>query len=252
MRVRSLLTGSVILYAAFAAPASSQTSQAGWTWESGRGLAIRLEPFVRHVEQQDGRFEDLGYVQRVEDRVAAAAGVSPYEIRVTFGFPWYGFLLPQRVLYVSVGLLGRVSSEAELVGLLAHELAHAQSRHPVERLEQCVLATGYLPVKRNGRIPEQLATGRGLAHMKAAGYDPSTLLDLFSKIAYEHPPWSKAIVAEDLLSLRVALEAEAEPVGGYSIDSSEFAKFHARLPADPARSAPTIRVAPDLRRPADQ
>ena len=35
---------------------------------------------------------------------------------------------------------------------------------------------------------------------------------------------------EDLLKLRVALEAEPEPPGGNAIDGSEFAKFRANLP----------------------
>ena len=63
-------------------------------------------------------------MQRVEDGVAAAAGITPHEIRITRGFKWYRFLLPQGVLYISEGLLERISSEGELVGLLAHELGH--------------------------------------------------------------------------------------------------------------------------------
>ena len=146
------------------------------------------------------------------------------------GSEWYGFLLPKGVLYVSVGLLERVSSEAELAGLLAHELGHASNpKATTEQFQQCALAAGYLPVQRNPRESERLATQRAIGYMKASGYDPSAMLDLFSQISYENQQWSKAIVAEDLLSLRVALEAEAEPAGGYAIDSSEFAKFHAKV-----------------------
>jgi hypothetical protein len=146
-----------------------------------------------------------------------------------------------------------VSSEAELAGLLAHELSHEVSpKAPVERFQQCALAAGYLPVQRMPRESERLATQRAIGYMKASGYDPSALLDLFSKTSYEYRRWSKAIVAEDLLSLRVVLEAEAEPVGGYAIDGSGFVKFHARLPGAAVYGAPVIRITPDLRRPADQ
>ena len=260
MRSRSLLAGSVSCFAWLAGLASSQTSQISKKWELGRSLADQLEPLAQHVEHEDGRFEDLGYVQRTEDRVAAAAGVKPHEIRLTWGYEWYGFLLPQGVLYISVGLLERVSSEAELAGLLAHELAHGQynlsgatqnAKLTAERFQQCALAAGYLPVPRNERESERLATKRAIGYMKASGYDPSALLDMFSKIAYEHPPWSKAIVAEDLLSMRVALEAEAEPVNGYSSDSSGFVNFHRTLPAEPRHSAPRITVEPELGRPVD-
>jgi Zn-dependent protease with chaperone function len=158
MRFRSILAGSAACLVWLAVPASSQTSQVSKKWELGRSLADQLEPFAQHVEHKDGRFEDLGYVQQTEDRVAAAAGLKPHEIRLTWGYEWYGFLLPQGVLYISVGLLERVSSEAELAGLLAHELAHAQSNLPgvtpnpklaVKRFQQCELAVGYLPVRRS-------------------------------------------------------------------------------------------------------
>jgi predicted Zn-dependent protease len=185
-------------------------------------------------------------VQRIEDRVAAAAGVKPDQIRVTWGDQWYGFLLPQGVLYLSLGLLERVSSEAELAGLLAHEMAPKSPKHPGERFEQCVLAAGYLPVHRRQRASERLATERAMGYMKSSGYDPSALLDLFSQVAYENQLWSKAIVAEDLLSVRAALEAEPDPLGGYAIDGSEFAKYHWRLPGLQGSSPPTIVVQPKV------
>ena len=174
--------------------ASSPTSQVSKTWEVGRGLADQLDPFVRDVEHKDPPVEFLGdYVQRVEDRIAGAAGVKPNEIRITWGNKWYGFLVPDRRLYLSVGLLGRVSSEGELAGLLSHELAHANPKLGVE-FEQCALAAGYLPVQRNPRTSEGLAMQRAIGYMKASGFDPSAMLDVFSKISYENQRWSKAIV----------------------------------------------------------
>jgi hypothetical protein len=82
--------------------------------------------------------------------------------------------------------------------------------------------------------------------MKSSGYDPSALLDLFSQVAYENQLWSKAIVAEDLLSVRAALEAEPDPLGGYAIDGSEFAQYHWRLPGLQGSSPPTIVVQPKV------
>ena len=239
MRFRMSFGGSAVCLIGLAFPASSQTSQVSKTWEIGR-LADQLDPFVRHVEHKDPPVEFLGdYVQRVEDRIAAAIGVKPNEIRITWGEEWYGFLVPDRRLYLGVGLLERVSSEGELAGLLSHELAHANPKPGVE-FQQCALAAGYLPVQRDPRASEGLATQRAIGYMKASGFDPSAMLDVFSKIAYENQRWSKAIVAEDLLKLRVALEVEPEPAGGYVTDGSEFAKFHAKLPGVQQRPAPTI------------
>jgi predicted Zn-dependent protease len=208
-----------------------QTSQISKTWEPGRSLSGKLDPYVRHIEHNHQRVDPyLGnYLQRLEDRVATAAGVKPDEIRVTSGEEWYGFRLPERVLYLSEGLLVRVSSEGELAGLLAHELAHAN-----QKFQQCALATGYLPVPRSPRASERSATQQAIGYMKASGFDPSAMLDLFSQISYEDRRLTKAIVGEDLLSMRVALDAEPEPAAGYAIDGSEFIRFHASLYGAPA------------------
>lgn len=246
MRFRTIVAGGAISLFGLSVSANCQ-SQVSKTWEVGRNLADQLDPSVRDVEHKDPPVEFLGdYVQRVEDRIAAAAGVKPDEIRITWGTKWYGFLVPDRRLYLSVGLLGRLSSEGELAGLLSHELAHENAKLGVE-FEQCALAAGYLPVQRNPRASEGLATQRAIGYMKASGFDPSAMLDVFSKIAYENQGWSKVIVAEDLLKLRVALEAEPEPAAGYATDSSEFAKFHAKLPEVQQRPDSTV-----LRRRPDQ
>ncbi len=249
MRSRMILACGAVCLLCFAAPANCQTSQISKTWEPRRSLDSKLDTYVRHLEHEHQRFDfvELNFVQQTEDRVAAAAGVKPYEIRIIGGEDWYGFLLPQRVLYISAGLLERISSEGELVGLLAHELGHESNP---QQFQQCALAAGYLPVQRNLRESEQLATRRAIGYMKAVHYDPSELLDLLSQISYENQRWSKAIFAQDLLKLRVALEAE--PVDGYAIDGSEFARFHARLAALMGHSAPTIIVKPVLTRRPDQ
>lgn len=248
MRFRMSFAGSAVCLIGLGFPASSQTSPGGnttsqisKTWEIGRSGADQLDPFVRHVEHL--RLDYLGdYVQRLADRVATRAGVNPEEIRVTEGSQWYAFLLPQGVLYISSGLLERVSSEGELAGLLAHELAHENPKLAGGRFQQCALAAGFLPVQRSPRESERLATERAVGYMKASGYDPSAMLDLFSQASYEYRKWSKAIASEDLLRLRMALEAEAEPVGGYLIDDSEFAKFRARLPG--VKPIPLIIIRP--------
>jgi hypothetical protein len=125
---------------------------------------------------------------------------------------------------------------------LAHELAHENPKLAGGRFQQCALAAGYLPVQRSPRESERLATQRAIGYMKASGYDPSAMLDLFSQVSYEYQKWSKAIASEDLLRLRVALEVAAEPVGGYVVGDSEFAKFRARLPG--AKPIPLIIIRP--------
>ena len=220
-------------------PQGDSSAQIKKEWELGAQAR-------RDLEKTDGKIEDAGiiqYLQRLENKLANAGGAIPAaEIRVTRSSNVYVSATDNGVLYISGGLLQRIENEAELAGLLAHELAHTQ---PVTEVrpqtpaiavvhDGCVLqanlaAPGTEEARTRQRDGELTATAAAVARLRAAGYDPAGVLDLFSKLAYEHPAWAKAIVPGDLLALRVKLEADPVPVGGYRIDSSEFVEAHAAL-----------------------
>lgn len=174
----------------------------------------------------------LSYVQGLEQRLAAASGEGPLKVRVTLSDESYARLLPPRTLSISRALFARLENEAELAGLLAHIRAHGKSPAP---LAPCSLASAR-PAPAERRESEMRATQAAVGTLKRVGYDPSALLDLLSKLAYEHPGWAAAIVPDDVLRLRTALEKESLPPRGYVTDSSEFIKQHAKL-APPARAA---------------
>jgi len=188
------------------------------------------------LEQKDGRVNDpaIGeYLERVENRIAARIGSWPVEVRVTRSAEWYASLLPNRVLYISGGLLQRIENEAELAGLLAHELAHVreQARGALQgegaAWRGCILAS---PLgNEDAREREMNATTAAFGYLKSAGYYPTAVLDLFSKLAYEHPAWATAILPKDLLEARAKTDADTVPAGGYRVDGSEFLQLHARL-----------------------
>ena len=50
------------------------------------------------------------------------------------------FALPAGYLYVTRGLLALANNEAELAGVLAHEIGHVAARHPAQRYSQTLLA----------------------------------------------------------------------------------------------------------------
>jgi hypothetical protein len=78
---------------------------------------------------------------------------------------------------------------------------------------------------------ERQATAAAVAFLKTVGYDPEGVLDLLSKLAYEHPQWAEAIAARDLLDLREGLEGDALPAAGYRLGSSEFGRLRSKLEA---------------------
>ena len=187
--------------------------------------------------RRDGEITDpeiLDYVRRINKSIAAAANVPAPLLRVTRSGNLY--VLPHaKSLSVSRGLLQRIENEAELAGVLAHELAH-YTGVPPDALQSvaCVLISkAGVSQSEETRERERRATAAALAYTKAAGYDPASVLDLFSKLAYEHPAWAKAITPADLLQLRTQLEEEAMPPAGYRLQSSEFSRMHARLASAP-------------------
>jgi Zn-dependent protease with chaperone function len=206
---------------------------------NGQALKERAlgEAVARDIERRDGKIEDpaiLEYLQRVENRIAAAAGATPLEVRLTRSTLQSASLLPNGVLYVSGGLLERMQNEAELAGLFAHEMAHGPwftSR--VQQLSipllfpSCVLASPVaLASSRERREPEFQATESAVKTLQAAGYEPEAVIDLFSKLSYEHPMWSKAILSDDLIGIRAGLDSDVAPAAGYTVDSSAFREQH--------------------------
>lgn len=174
---------------------------------------------------KDGSIADpsiLNYVQSLADRLAHFSALKPVRIQISRSPDFYALVLPNGELSISSALLERIESEAELAGLLAHQLAHEAHTPP------CVLASP-LRGTDNRRQPERAATESAVRTLRLAGYEPSAVLDLFSKLAYEHPHWAKAIVPDDILDLRVIVESDLPPERGYIVDTSAFVEQHKNL-----------------------
>lgn len=110
------------------------------------------------------------------------------------------FAVPGGYLYVYSGLLLVLEDEAELAGVLAHEIGHIVGRHSANQLAARLgmdiltrLALGEDP-HRIGQIATQLSSARfsrddereadafGVRYAIAAGYDPRGLLRFFTKL----------------------------------------------------------------------
>src|SRR5207248_3162042 len=74
------------------------------------------------------------------------------------------FALPGGYIYVTRGILAHLNSEAELAGVVGHEIGHVTARHSVsqmskQQLAQLGLAVGTIasPEFRRGRIEQEIA-----------------------------------------------------------------------------------------------
>lgn len=125
------------------------------------------------------RYDDpalLGYVQRVADRVATAAGSAPVKIRVLDDPGLVGEGSVGGFIYVSRGALAVLDDEAELAGLLGHEIGHLVAGHAIDGIKS-----------RGGSVEiqveeERLADELAVVFAGRAGYRPGAVATMLARL----------------------------------------------------------------------
>jgi len=109
----------------------------GWEEEQAIGGSLALEVFSRF----GGPYKN-DHLQRYITLVGqSVAGVSdraniPYHFAVLNTNQPNAFATPGGYVFVSIGLLRMVRNEAELAGVLGHEVAHVAKRHALQTIER--------------------------------------------------------------------------------------------------------------------
>jgi len=158
-----------------------------------------------------GLYDDAGlqtYVQELGNRMARDSerpGL-PWTFRVVDDPTVNAFAVPGGFIYVTRGILTHFSSEAELAGVLGHEIGHVTARHSVSQMSRTQLAqvglgvgtilapdlapyadlasTGLgLLLLSYGRDAERQADQLGLRYMTSEGYDPREMAATFGMLA---------------------------------------------------------------------
>lgn len=158
-----------------------------------------------------GLVEDAALQAYVRDLGLRLAAVSerpelPWSFKVVDDAAVNAFALPGGFIYVTRGILAHFDSEAELVGVLGHEIGHVTARHSVtqmsrQQVQQIGLGLGMIlseDVRRYGGV---LSTGLGLLnlrysrgdetesdelgarYMSRVGYDADALTGVFRMLA---------------------------------------------------------------------
>src|SRR5258705_12749844 len=169
----------------------------------GKGLA-------QEVERSSKLIDDpvvTEYVNRVgQNLVRNSDAKVPFTIKVVDSDEINAFALPGGFFYVNSGLITSADEEAELAGVMAHEIAHVAARHGTEQytkgtianyatlplivlgggLRYCLYqAAGFLiPLKflQFSRSAETEADFLGLQYSYKTGYDPTAFVSFFEKI----------------------------------------------------------------------
>jgi predicted Zn-dependent protease len=203
------------------------------------------------------------YVNRVGQNIVLHSDAKvPFTIKVIDSDEVNAFALPGGFFYVNKGLILAADNEAELAGVMAHEIAHVAARHAVENqtkaslLEYAALGgsifLGGIPgmIYQNtagigllgifmkfSRAAEEEADRLGVQYMYAAGYDPGAMATMFEKLEAKNkkkPGFiSRAFATHpappDRRASALALAARFPEHEEYVISSSEFQRVKARL-----------------------
>jgi predicted Zn-dependent protease len=147
------------------------------------------------------------YVNRIgQNLVRNSDAKVPFTIKVIEDPSINAFALPGGFFFVQTGLILHADNEAELAGVMAHEIAHVAARHGTRQATRAEIAQlGMIPlVFMGGAIPyaiyessgllvpmsflkfsrnfEAEADYLGVQYAYKTGYDPTAFVDFFEKI----------------------------------------------------------------------
>ena len=222
MRAKRLLAATLLVPSLALAPACSRvenpaTGEAEYTTlspEQERQIGEQEHP--RILQQFGGAHPDeelQSYIEQIGDRIAAQSDLPETEFTFTVlnsEVP-NAFALPGGYVYVTRGLLALAETEAEVAGVLGHEIGHVTARHTAQRQTRAtgagLLATlgtlgaaifggevaGRLAQEVAGvgaqaylasysRDQEYQADDLGVGYMTAAGYDPQAMASFLEKL----------------------------------------------------------------------
>ena len=203
------------------------------------------------------------YINRVgQNLVRNSDAEVPFSIKVVDSDEVNAFALPGGFFYVDSGLVLAADSEAELAGVMAHEIAHVAACHAarentrgqlmnlasiplifvgggvgyaLQEAAGLILPMSYLKFSRGF---ESEADYLGVQYMYKAGYDPQAFTAFFEKVekmekqkpgtlakAFSSHPQTPDRIRKSQDEINTLLPAREE----YKVDTSEFEDIKARL-----------------------
>jgi len=205
------------------------------------------------------------YVNRVGQNIVRNSDSKvPFTIKVIDTDEINAFALPGGFFYVNSGLILAADNEAELAGVMAHEIAHVaachvareQTRGNIVQLAsiplifvpggwavyegtQAALSIGVpLTFMKFSRNFESEADFLGMEYMYKTGYDPQSFISFFEKIEAQEKKkpgtLARAFSSHPMTPDRVAaaekeMKAVLPPRPEYVVDTSEFQQVKTRL-----------------------
>jgi predicted Zn-dependent protease len=227
--------------------------------EMGRGYAQQVESTTKLITDP----EITEYINRIgQNLVRNSDAQVPFTIKVVDTDDINAFALPGGFFYVDTGLILAADNEAELAGVMAHEIAHVAACHlarentrgqlmqlasiplifvgggigyAAQSLASMAIPMGFLKFARSF---ESEADFLGVEYLYRAGYDPQALTSFFEKIKAmeKHKPGTLAKTFEThpqtpdrIAKTQQEINTLLPPEPMYKLDTSEFQDIKTRL-----------------------
>jgi beta-barrel assembly-enhancing protease len=225
----------------------------------GKSYAMQLEKSVKFVNDPTV----VEYVNRIAQNLVKNSDAKvPFTIKVIDSDEVNAMALPGGFMYVNSGLILTADDEAEMAGVIAHEISHVAAHHAVReqtRMNYAQLGTiplifiggwtGYgiyeaaqigipLTFLQFSRGFESQADFLGVQYMYRAGYDPQAFVTIFEKLenlektkphliskAFSTHPQTPDRIEATQKEIATLLPPRAE----YVVTTSEFDDVKARL-----------------------
>lgn len=210
LRLSPLRAGALALTLSGTAALGACASAASVTTQQEEQIGAQ---YSQQVNQQLPLIRDTytnQYINQLGRRLAQIAdprGI-PYTFYVVNSDVVNAFSIPGGYVYVNRGLIERADNEAQLAGVLGHEIGHVVERHSITQMARAQNANNVLTVlygvllRRNpstveqagiqvggsavfagySRDAERQADRDGVAYMTRAGYNPHQLTAFFEKL----------------------------------------------------------------------
>jgi len=224
---------------------------------------------AQEVERQAKIVDDpvvAEYVNRIgQNLVRNSDAKVPFTIKVIDSEEINAFALPGGFFFVNTGILLNADNEAEMAGVMAHEIGHVAARHGTRQATRgeiaqigsivpliavggmagyglyqamgLIVPMGFLKFSRNF---ESEADMLGIEYMYKSGYDPGAFVDFFEKVQSQekrkpgtmsklfssHPPTDDRIKHSQEI-IQKYLKAKPE----YVVSTSEFEDVKTRTMA---------------------
>ncbi len=213
--IRRMLLSVIALLFAVAMPACSTNPATGKRQfniiSTDREIALGAESSPQFLKAYGGDIPSAGinaFVTDLGNRLAAVSERAelPWEFHVVDSPVINAFALPGGKVFMSRGLLAKMTNEAQLAGVLGHEIGHVTAQHVGQQMSRAVLvqgigigigiagqrsdsdwmqvlgvgaaAGGTLYLLKYGRDQESQADELGLRYMTKIGYNPAAQIQV--------------------------------------------------------------------------